>query len=350
MNRGKLVSNGAWLAMLLAGILAMPLAPLAARAQPGPGFGRQPLSVPAKPGAAIVRGRYASESLRMIQDVAKAFPASNKLDVTFDYYASFGWFCADEDLFHVLIQEGDLTPYDQTCLQHRFPAGTLRPEAFHVGRLRVIFAVNKSNSIQSLGFGEIRKALHEKGKTLHWQEVGGAGTAAIHCFGPPDQTWARQLVQDKCMSRWHDTDQPGVRELQRLAFRDDLVSCADAKEVLAKVRGDRYALGFFACSGPLMKKDLEGVKLLAIAETADAAAVAAPLDLECDPAYPLAEPLCLYVHPSALPWRGSSASSPRARKRPRSSRSMESGRSIWRKRPAANSAWQTPRPAKERRS
>ena len=90
--------------------------------------------------------------------------------MTFDYYASFGWFCADEDLFHVLIQEGDLTPYDQTCLQHRFPAGTLRPEAFHVGQLRVIFAVNKSNSIQSLGFGEIMvgQKISLSGSTQPW--------------------------------------------------------------------------------------------------------------------------------------------------------------------------------------
>ena len=109
----------------------------------------------------------------------------------------------------------------------------------------------------------------------------------------------RQFVQSKCMTRWRDTDQVGVRELQRLAFRDDVVSCADAKEVLAKVRKDAHALGFFACRGPLTKRDLQGVKALPIAVKEGDQAVAPPLDLASERAYPLAEPLVLYVHPNA---------------------------------------------------
>ncbi len=295
------IANVQWpcFAALCGVILGLPLAPPVALAQPGPGWGQHPLSVPAKRGAAIVRGRYNSESLRLMQEVAKAFPAKDKLDVTFDIYANFGWFCADEDLFHVLIQEGGLTAWDQSCLQHRFPTGTPQPEAFFVGQVRVLFAVNKSNPIKSLDFAGIRKALDEKGKLRHWQDLGGGGPAAVHCCGPQENTWAPELVRNKCMSRWHDTDKPGVRELQRLAYRDDLVSCADAKEVLAKVRGDRNTLGFFACCGPLTKRDLQGVKVLAIAEKEGAAAVAPPLDLAREQAYPLAEPLCLYVHPKA---------------------------------------------------
>ena len=142
-----------------------------------------------------------------------------------------------------------------------------------------------------------------------------------------------------------------MRELQRLAYRDDLVSCADAKEVLAKVRGDRNALGFFACSGPLAKRDLQGVKLLAIAEKEGAAAVAPPLDLAMRPSLsPGGAPVLSTFIPRPPPWRGSSASSPRARKRPRSCSNLESGRSTWRKRQTANSAWPMRRPAKQRKS
>ena len=234
-----------------------------------------------------------------MQEVAKAFPAKDKLDVTFDIYANFGWFCADEDLFHVLIQEGGLTAWDQSCLQHRFPTGTPQPEAFFVGQVRVLFAVNKSNPIQSLDFAGIRKALDEKGKRRHWQDLGGGWTGRRSLLRAAGQDLGAAVGPRQVHVALARCGQPGVRELQRLAYRDDLVSCADAKEVLAKVRGDRNALGFFACCEPLSKRDLQGVKVLAIAEKEGAAAVAPPLDLAREQAYPLAEPLYLYVHPKA---------------------------------------------------
>jgi len=303
-----------WLAALLVVVLIMPfvqrLAAAAAAAQTG--VGRQPLgrstvgdrriskfTVPPTAGTAIVRGRYTSESLRLIQAIAKAFPSKDKLDVASDDHASFGRFCDNDAPFHVVICEGDLTPHHKQCWQRRFPAGTPQPEAFMVGQLRVVFVANKSNPIESLDFAGIRKALNPTGKTSQWQNVGGAGTAAIRCYGPPEKTWARQVVRDKCMSRWRDADTPGVRELQRLGFRDDLTACTDAKEILAKVRSDRHALGFFACCGPLTKHDLQGVKALPIVGNEGGPAVAPPLDLTIEQAYPLAEPLVLYVHPNA---------------------------------------------------
>ena len=264
-----------------------------------PGVKLRELTRPAPAGAVVVRGPYKSGFLPSVQAVGNAFPSKNKLNINYDDCGSFGRFCDGDDPFHVLIQEGSLTPHHKQCWQRRFPAGTPQPEAFVVGQLRVVFVVNKSNPIESLDFTGIRKALNPTGKTSQWQNVGGVGTAAIHCYGPPEKTWARQVVQDKCMSRWRDADQPGVRELQRLGFRDDLTSCTDAKEVLAKVRSDRHALGFFACCEPLAKRDLQGVKALPIAVDGGGPAVAPPLDLTIEQAYPLAEPLVLYVHPNA---------------------------------------------------
>jgi ABC-type phosphate transport system substrate-binding protein len=257
------------------------------------------LSVPAKPGLAIVRGRYTSESFRLVRTVFDGFPAKNEVDIAFDLYASFGRFCDHDAPFHVVICEGELTPHDKQCWARRFPPGTPQPEAFLVGKLRVLFVVHKENSIQSLDFAGIRKSLNENGKPLQWEDIGGVRSTTIQCFGPPEKTWTRQLVRDKCMARWRDTDRVGIRELQRLGFRDDIVSCTDAKEVLAKVRADRHALGFFAYCEPLTNRDLQGVKVLPIAVNAGDKAIASPLDLTTDQAYPLAEPVYLYVHPAA---------------------------------------------------
>jgi ABC-type phosphate transport system substrate-binding protein len=255
--------------------------------------------VPAKPGAAIVRLNWRSEFLPAIKAIADAFPAKQQLDINYDDYASRNRFCEPDGPLHILVEQGEPTPHDKQYWQWRFPAGTPQPETFLVGQLRVVFIVHKSNSIQSLDFTQIRKALNEKGKLLQWRDIGGAASSGIHCIGPPEETWARQLVQDKCMTRWHDTDQVGVRELQRLGFRDDLVSCADAKEVVAKARGDRHALGFFACREQFTDRDLQGVKVLPIAENEGDEAVAPPLGATIEKAYPLGEPLYLYVHPSA---------------------------------------------------
>ncbi len=282
-----------WPAALCGLILILPLVPGLAVA------GTRPLSLRVRAGVVVVRVNWRSELLPALQAIAGTFPGNNKLDVNYDDYACFDRFCDRDAPYHVVVQMGALTDHDKQHEQLRFPAGTAQPEAFLVGNLRIVFVAHNNNPLQSLDFAGIRKALSETGRTARWQDLGGVGSTAVHCCGAAEKTWARQLVQDRCMTRWRDADQPGVRELQRLAYRDDLVSCAGPKEVLAKVRGDRNALGFFACFEPLTKRDLFGVKVLAIAEKKGAAAVAPPLDLASDEAYPLMEPLYLYVHPKA---------------------------------------------------
>jgi ABC-type phosphate transport system substrate-binding protein len=288
-----------WFVALLSLTLSCTLVSKVAVAQPNPGFGICPLSVPAKAGAVVVRANWRSEFLPSIEAIARAFPARDKLDINYDDYASFGRFCDDDNPFHVVIEEGSQTSHDQWCLQRRFPAGTPQPEAFLLGHFRVILVVNKDNPIRLLDFAEIRKAFNQAGKTSKWEDVGGAGTAAIRCYGPPEKTWVRQLVQDKCMSRWHDVDTPGVRELQRLEYRKDLVACADAKEVIAKVRKNRYGLGFFAIGEALTERDLQGVRVLRIAAKEGDQPIAPSLEAVVEGSYPLAEPVFLYVHPSA---------------------------------------------------
>jgi ABC-type phosphate transport system substrate-binding protein len=298
--------NHRWLVAICVFLLTLPLISGRAVAQTGTGW--QPLNRDAAvrgltkeipSGAAVVHINWTSAFVPMIKAIGEALPSKAKIDVARDDHASFGRFCDGDQPFHMVLQEGELTDHDARCQERRFPAGTPQPEAFMVGQLRVVFVANKSNPIESLDFAGIRKALNPTGKTSKWQNVGGVQTAAIHCYGPPESTWARRLVQDKCMSRWRDADTPGVRELQRLDFRDDLASCSDAREVLAKVRVDRHALGFFACCEPLTKHDLQGVKVLPIVGSEGGPAVAPPLDLTIEQAYPLAEPIALYVHPNA---------------------------------------------------
>ena len=260
---------------------------------------RAPSMPSAKADTAIVRGRYSSESLRMIQAVAEKFPARDKLDVAFDDHASFGRFCDHDAPFHVVICEGNLTSHHNRCWEQRFIVETPQPETFAIGQFRVVFVVSKSNPIQSLDFVGIRRAHSQPCKGVTWREVNGAGVAAIHCYGLSERTWVRQLIQEKCMTRWRDLEATGGRELQRLGFRDDLVVCADAKEVIAKVRKDRYGLGFFAIGQELSERDLQGVKVLPIKVKEGDEAIAPTLEAVVDGSYPLSEPVFLYLHPDA---------------------------------------------------
>jgi ABC-type phosphate transport system substrate-binding protein len=252
--------------------------------------------------AITVRGSWRSQHLPLLQAIAQRYASAGLLDIAYDDYASFGRFCDRDDPFHVLIHEGSLTSHQENCRRVRFSAGTLQPEVFLVGHLRVVFVAHKENPIPSLNFAVIRQILIEMDKAVHWKDIGGVGSAAVRCCGPAETTWPRQLIQDKCMTQWRDTEQSGVRELQRLAFRADIAPCDDAKEVVAKVRADRQALGFFACCEPLTPRDLQGVKVLPVAENEGGSAVVPPLNVADEQeGYPLAEPVCLYVHPSAPP-------------------------------------------------
>ncbi len=146
-------------------LLSLPLFLPIARAQPGPGFWTRPLTIPARPGTAVVRLNWRSEFLPAIKAIADAFPAKQQLDINYDDYASRDRFCEPDGPLHVLVEQGEPTPHDKQYWQWRFPAGTPQPETFLVGQLRVVFVVHKSNSIQSLDFTQIRKALNEERKT-----------------------------------------------------------------------------------------------------------------------------------------------------------------------------------------
>jgi ABC-type phosphate transport system substrate-binding protein len=198
-----------------------------------------------------------------------------------------------------VIQEGSLTAHDHACLARQFPAGTPQPEAFPVGQRRVVVVVHKSNPIRGIGLTGIGKALSDEGKGTKWRDLGAGGTS-LHTYGPSEEAWARTFVQKQCMTRWEDTA-PGVRTMKRLAFRDDLVACGDAKEVLAKVRADRGGLGFFAWEEQLTETDLRGVKLLPVAQGEREPAVTPSMQPIVAEDYPLAESVVLYLHPDAPP-------------------------------------------------
>ncbi len=261
-------------------------------------------TVPAKFGDVVVRGQEGSESLAMLQAIADTFSSKDKLDVTFDDHASFGRFCDRDNPFHIVIQEGNLTHHQERCLKWRFGVGTPQPEAFVIGQFRVIIVVHKNNPMHSLDFAGIRKALCPKGKELQWQDIGGAGTGHIRGYGQMGNAWTCQLIQDKCMTRWRDADTPGIREQQRLGFRDDIKTCSDAAEVIAKVRADRNSLGFFATGDRPTEHDLYGVRVLAIATKQGDKPIAPSWESTDAETYPLANSLTLYVHPDApLPAR-----------------------------------------------
>ena len=200
-----------WAAALSLVALVLPLMPGFALAQnavgwraikrgAGPAKAIHVLSVPAPAGAVAVRGRYRSDSLPLIDAIGKEFPSKEKMHVASDDFGSFGRFCDEDDPFHVVIQEGGLTLHDKLCWRRRFPAGTPQPEAFVVGELRVVFVVNKSNPIESLTFAGIRKALNEKGKRLHWPDIGGVGSAVVRCCGPSREN----LGATVCPKQVHD--------------------------------------------------------------------------------------------------------------------------------------------------
>ena len=271
-------------------IASRPIHPFVPSAQPAaPGLGRH----------AVVRVHWRSQLLPAMQAIAAQCSNASRLDIGFDDRASFGHFCAPDSPYDAVLLQSHLTNLETRLGQERFPESGPQPDVYLIGHLQVVFVVHEANRVESLDCAGIRTALSESGRQLAWGKLGGAGSTVVRAYGPRDNTWARQLIQNKCMTRWRDSDQPGVRHLQQLEFRDDLVACADAKEVIARVRADRQALGFFACSEPLTARDLQGVKVLPVAENARDEAISPPLGLTIDLSYPLAEPLFLYVHPNA---------------------------------------------------
>ena len=261
---------------------------------------RQQLTNPAPAGAVVVRGPYRSTSLRLIQEIAKKFPSKDDVHVAFDDHASFGRFCDRDSPFHILINEGDLTEQDDERSCSRFPIGAPQPRSFHVGQLRVIFVVHKSNSLRALDFAQIAKVLSDGDKKLNWRKLNGEGTL-VRCYTPLEKTWARSVIQAKCLTIQEEMKTSSVRRMKRLAYRNDLITCGDAKEVIAYVRKDRNGLGFFAWEEGLTKQALQGVKVIPIAAKEGEKAITPAFVPTIDEAYPLAESVYLWLHPDAPP-------------------------------------------------
>ncbi len=256
------------------------------------------LSVPARKDAVIVRGRFRSQFLPVIEAIANEFPSGDKLQIAYDDHSSLGWFCDPTAPFDVLVHEGRLTAHDQRSLSRSFPPDSRQPEVVLVGQRRVYVVVHKSNPISSLSLVGMGKILGAAKEGSNWSEFGG-GRIPIRCYGPLDGTWPRSFVRQRCMNSWRDTEQPGIRQQQIENYRDDIVPCADGKEVISKVRADRNAMGFFAWDEQLNEEDFASVKILSIADEAAGPPVRPSIVPEIEQFYPLAESVTLYAHPSA---------------------------------------------------
>lgn len=265
------------------------------------------LTKPAPAGAVITRGRYGSGAIPPILAIHQAFLDKDKINVDYDDYGTFGRFCDRDGPFHILIQDEDLTPHHNQCWSRRFPADTPQPEVFVVGRIRVVFVVHRHNHVQTLTCMNLGHALCENGKNYTWNtldQVGG--TSKIQVFGVLGNKWVRKLIEKHCMLRCRNTENPGVKQTILLPFRDDIVDCLDAAEVIDKVRDHRHAIGFFVTTEPLTKRDLYGVRVVAVTDNENMAPVTPNVDSTWDPndsnnTYPLSAPLTLYLHPKAPP-------------------------------------------------
>lgn len=256
------------------------------------------LNKPAEPGKVAVRVKFGSDALQITEALANGFASNDGIDIAGDDFASLGRFCEFDDPFAVLVQEGSPTPHQKKCWRRRFPAGTPEPATFPLGELRVVLVVHKSNRVTSLSLAQIGKALGEDEKAPTWRDVGGDG-GKVNCYGPPDSSWVRRIVQDRCMSGWRDTGTPGVRQMFKLPYRKDLVVCADAKDLLGKVRVDRDGLGLLAFDGQLSAQVIRGVNVVPIVAADGESPVEPSLEPTFQDGYPLSVPVTMYVHPAA---------------------------------------------------
>ncbi|MCD4825740.1 MAG: substrate-binding domain-containing protein [Phycisphaerae bacterium] len=253
---------------------------------------------PAKPGAVVIRGQYRKRFVGIVKELAEAFSDNEKLDVNFDDYGSVGRFCDRDDPFAILAHDARPTRHGKQCIRRTFPAGTVQPQQFLLGQKQVVVIVNSSNPIDHLDYVGICTIFRPDGKGKKWTDVGGTG-AAIQCYGPLDKTWCRDFIQQECMTYWQRESETS-RQMRRHSYRDDLVPCKNAEEIVRKVRGDPKGIGFFLYSGGKIK-GLKNVKVLAIGKTDKGPFVMPKLEPAIQEDYPLAEPLILYLHPKAPP-------------------------------------------------
>ncbi len=234
-----------------------------------------------------------------ILEVGKAFASGRgrngaTLSFALDYKANLGWFASSAAPFDVIARYHYPDSKQAEMLSDCFPKDSPQPTVFGVGWRRVVVIVNGNNTVQKLALSQLGMLLKDGGKRTDWQALSGP-VSASHCYSEKNGSWSCDLVRRRCMAF---TEQragyllSGWRE-----FRDDMQKCADAEEVIKKVKADGGGIGFFQyTSQPLL-----GVKVLAIASETGSTFVAPKLDSVIQEDYPLAEPLVFYLHPKAPP-------------------------------------------------
>ncbi len=152
--------------------------------------------------------------------------------------------------------------------------------------------VNARNPLATISIDQIGSLLQSE--DMRWQAMGG-NREVVNCYAEGGKSWSRNLVRLRCMGFSEQGD--GYTTHGYRPFREDMVECFDAAEVIRKVARDPQGIGFLQ----YYNQDLKGAKLLTISDSPDAEPVSLREGLFVQREYPLAEPLLLYLHPDAPP-------------------------------------------------
>jgi hypothetical protein len=177
-----------------------------------------------------------------------------------------------------IVHSGPLASYHFQTLAALAP-----PEAFverEIGRFAVAVAVHPTNPVRSMTMSELSGVF--QGKIKNWSKIRGGRMQEIALVGQSPQTNAYYIVQQRCF---------------RAAFvRDDLQVRDELNEVLAFVRRNPSALGFFLHVGEAP----EGVRLLELAPESSTDERTDPVPLSAETVHrgtwPLHDSLCLVTH------------------------------------------------------
>jgi hypothetical protein len=155
-----------------------------------------------------------------------------------------------------------------------------------VGKIVVVFVANPAIGVKELSYADLVVLLGVKGKTCSWARFGCIG-GSVNVYGDGERAMSHDVVRQTCMQ---------VRKANAggwYVFRDDIKELAGAEDVLAKVRQDRNAIGFFSWNG----SDLRGVRVLSIKPPTSGLACP-PLDAGVMSAeYPISQ--CIWLQSNA---------------------------------------------------
>jgi len=240
-------------------------------------------------------GPTGASAVKIVEEMLREFNKSNAATIAggvgFNDHASYGRF-ADKDIpFDAIICTGYPKDDQQRILIRQFANGN-RPKAYLLGVRELAVIVHAENPVNRLNCSDIGDLLEAAGKGMTWQKFGG-GSAAIRCYVETNTSWSRELLRRTCMYV-EQAVEGGVRKTARL-FRDDLIECVDADEILRKVDKDRSAIGFIPYSGQALK----GAKVVPISMVALGKCFIPRCELSREDMYPLKEPLLLCIHPKA---------------------------------------------------